>query len=199
MHFYLSWSNHHSAVLQMPIAIEIAVEIANCHWNAKILIVYKCLLTVYLAQIKGSYMFIQNRQLLTVSISGRFYRGIWIKCILICSQFNKIWCDIIRSFSLRQGFCEFWPMKDWIFSLSFSIFSVEFGNEVGIEFDFVIGSPVGFTDQESRFKKSRNLWSTKFVKTSCQKERRGTYQLHKLIKDSKPVSSSDTTKKVLDF
>ena len=42
-------------------------------------------------------------------------------------------------------------------NISFSIFSVEFGNEVGIEFDFVIGSPVGFTDQESRFKKSRNL------------------------------------------
>jgi len=53
--------------------------------NVKILIVYKCLLTVYLAQIKGSYMFIQNRQLLTVSISVPFYRGVWIKCILICS------------------------------------------------------------------------------------------------------------------
>ena len=134
-------------------------------------------------------MFIQNRQLLTVSI---LYRGYSIRAIkrLVCLKFDKVWSDIVRSFSLCQSFSEFWPMKDWIFSLSFSIFSVEFGNEVGIEFDFVIGSPVGFTDQESRFKKSRNLWSTKFVKTSCQKERRGTYQLHKLIKDSKPVSSS---------
>ena len=44
--------------------------------NKKILIVYKCLLTVYLAQIKGSYMFIQNRQLLTVSILVPFYRGV---------------------------------------------------------------------------------------------------------------------------
>ena len=49
---------------------------AYCHRNVKILIVYKCLLTVYLAQIKGSYMFIQNRQLLTVSISVPFYRGV---------------------------------------------------------------------------------------------------------------------------